>query len=172
MKRIPAMAWRQENEKPSPFNIQGDTMPKPSVQVFFVGRIVCLSLLIGFATSGRADKVDALAEKIDAKLEQLRRDLLDYQQSAKELGAIAAEIHGLRDDVRQAQDREDGHLQRIEEELKLIKAVQPPAPSTNPLRRQALPLGFLRLPQPKPRTRFPCAAKVAISRICRRPWMR
>lgn len=101
-------------------------MTKPSSQLFIANRLLCLLLIGGFAPNG-------WAEKVDARVERVRRDLGYYQNADKEPDAVAAEIRNLREEFRQAMQRQEARIQHLEEELKTIKSQSVVAHPSPPL---------------------------------------
>ena len=78
--------------------------------------------------------VNALAQESDPRVERIRRDLGYYQQ--KEDEGLAVEVRSLREELRQAVERQDSRIQQIEEEIKRLKSTgaahQPPLPQASP----------------------------------------
>ncbi len=82
-------------------------------------------LIFGIAAQG-------LAEEIDPRVERIRRDLGYYRQNENQNGGLAAEIRALREEFRQATERQDNRIRQIEEELKQLKPMAKPSPQTPP----------------------------------------
>jgi len=70
--------------------------------------------------------VYATALEAEPNVERVRRDLGYYREAdkAKELSGLEAQIQSLREELRQAADRQDQRLQHIEEELKGLRAIK------------------------------------------------
>jgi hypothetical protein len=108
------------------------------------------------------------AQSGNSKVEQIRQELGYYRQEKKnEENTLSAEVHALRDELREAMERqdnslqriedlkkalerEDERLQRIEEQLKLIKTKQAEPQTPAPLPAAAPPPAPAAAPPPSP----------------------